>query len=180
VNSISQLDIRGERLYIVRDLCPEHPLDTTDAPWCIDTYSSRAVYWHHGEHRAERPIAATFSRDTGLAGIYFNGDGNECEYFDASGALYVDREDWQAYAGAPITLAKLRAQLAELRAYWHGDVYGYSIIKTFRRAGEIYITDKILDDCYGFYGADGIASMANYLRPCFRTFVRRLAKALKW
>jgi hypothetical protein len=176
---IATFDIRGKRLHVVRDPCPENPLNMTDAPYNIDNFNPRACYWNKHEARVERPIAPSYPRDSGYLAVYFDADGDECEYFDASGALYVDRETWQAHAEAPITLAILRAQLAELRAFWQGDVYGFEIVQTFRRAGIVYETPKVLDLCFGFYGAPGVASMADHLEsPTFKRAVRRLAKTL--
>jgi hypothetical protein len=178
---IATLDIRGERLCVVRDECPEHPLNRIDAPFCIDNYNPRAQYWRHHESPADRPIAPTFSRDTGYLGIYFDSDGNECEYFDASGALYVDREDWQAYAGSAPSFKMLRAQLAECRAYWRGEVYGFISVKTFRRADAVYATSEEgkSGSRFGFYGAEAVRdSMPFYVRPAFRSMLRKLARGL--
>jgi hypothetical protein len=184
MNPIASFDIRGKRLRIMRDPCPENPLDTTDAPFNLDTYNSKYTFWHgHETYISDELIdeltAAPFGRGTGYIAIFFGSDGDECEYAKAAGALYVDREVWQAYAGAPATLETLRAQLAELRAYWCGDVFGYSLVRTFHRAGDVYETADVIDWCYGFYGAAGVASMADRLEsPTFKRAVRRLAKTL--
>jgi hypothetical protein len=179
MNDIASFDIRGKRLRVVRDPCPENPLDATDAPFNIDNFSPCACYWSKHESRVGRSIAPSYSRDSGYLAIYFDADGDECEYFNASGALYVDREDWEAYAGTPAKLKMLRVQLAELRAYWQGAVYGFEIVQTFRRAGIVYETPEVLDSCFGFYGAAGVASMADRLEsPTFKRAVRRLAKTL--
>lgn len=170
-------DIRGKRLRITHDEAPEHPLNNTDAPFYVENYSAHNVYYRKHETKADRPTAPRFSRDTGYLATYFDSDGAECEYFNASGALYVDREEWLAYAGAPATRAMLRAQLAELAAYWHGDVYGYEIVKTFSRSGVVYETPEILDSCYGFYGASGLLAIASSLPESFAHALRKAVKS---
>lgn len=177
---VRTFDLRGERLCIVLDETPTNPLDMTDAPFNVENYTSQRVYWRNHETRAERPTAPRFSRDTGMLALYFDADGNECEYFNASGALYVDKEEWLAYAGAVPKLAMLRAQLADLRAYWRGDVFGFISVKTFTRRGVVYAASEegISGSCFGFYGRSGILAMASQVRPAFAPMIRKFAKTL--
>lgn len=180
MNILKTFDIRGKRLHIVYDESPEHPLDSTDAPFHVARLRSdtRHVYYRGQEEIVdELPLSRDAFGPASRVVIYFNEGGNEVNRENAVGALYVDRAEWLAYAGAPATLSTLRAQLEELRDYWHGDVFGFILVKTFMRKGKTYEAET-LGSVFGFYGFASLRRAASYvdswtLAAALRRFARR-------
>lgn len=182
MNTLKTFDIRGKRLHVVYDESPEHPLDSTDAPFHVARLRSdtRHVYYRgHEEVIDALPASRDAFGPAARVAVYFDDDGDEVNRLSARacGALYVDRAEWLAYAGAPATLSMLRAQLAELRDYWRGDVFGLILLKTFTRKGETYEAET-LDSVFGFYGFASLRDAASYvnswtLAEALRRFARR-------
>ncbi len=173
MNALVTFDIRGCRLSLYLDGYPSHPFDLTDAPFEIYSYRNGRDYWPGHSIHAVPDIGRH-----GI-GIYFKDEGKECSKDDSEGCLYVDKRAWLAYAGAPATLKMLRGQLAELRAYWQGEVFGFRLTKTFKHAGRLYDSNEEVDSCWGFYGRDGVlSSMPQYITsPALRTMLRKWTRA---
>lgn len=182
MNTLKTFDIRGKRLHIVYDESPEHPLDKTDAPFHVARLRSdtRHVYYRGHEDVVDvLPASRDAFGPAARIVVYFDDDGDEVGRLSASarGALYVDRAEWLAYAGAPASLSTLRAQLSELRDYWRGDVFGFILVKTFTREGKTYEAETI-DSVFGFYGFASLRFAASYvdswtLAESLRRFARR-------
>lgn len=180
MNILKTFNIRGKRLHIVYDESPEHPLDSTDAPFHVARLRSDTRHVYYQGHEDVVDVLPASRNAWGPASrvvVYFDDDGYEVGRDRAHGALYVDRAEWLAYAGAPATLSMLRAQLAELRDYWHGDVFGFILVKTFMRKGKTYEAET-LDSVFGFYGFASLRLAASYvdswtLAESLRRFARR-------
>jgi len=180
MDALQTFDIRGKRLSIYLEEMPDHPLNTTDAPVTIySCKSSYKEYWRNHSIKvydeSELP-----KRNPKYKIIYFRNEGDECERCMAEGAMQISCAEWLAYAGAPLTMRTLRAFLAECAAFWDGRVYGYNLTETFVRNGKLYDTEKIISDCWGFYGLDGVLfGMADYVKSESPTLARALKKWAK-
>lgn len=179
MNAIKEFDIRGKRLAIYQDESAENPLDMTDCN-AITIYckNPRYSYYRNHEERGYLPaIQPAFEKHNYMV-IFFRDHGDECDKEHADGAIELDKGKWREWAGSEPTMKILRSYLAELRAYWNGDVYGYQIKETFTRKGEVYVNENSdVDSCWEFYGKAGVLeSMVYAVKDTSPELARKLRK----
>ncbi len=159
---LKQFDVRGKRLSIHSDECPEHPAYTDDGykqvTFYVDNYK-KTYYRNHENKDYLPPPYKPFERAPSII-IYHNGESecNDREYAD--GAIEINKAEWFEYAGSILTKKIVRAFLDELIAYWQGNVYGFEITKTFKRNGKLYDTGENINSCWGYYGKSGLDAIA--------------------